>query len=184
MRGFILYENCITITFPLQVNICSHPFSLPFSFFTQNMAEVEAPETFGRGRRSHMSNVTLNSHRRFSTVSEYVQELGGSKSRVIEKVLISNNGVAAVKAIRSIRRWAYEVLGNEKAISFVVMATPEDLRCVCISGDVIVDTAVLSSLALTHTFFSLFAVPMQNTFAWAMSLSMCRADPTITTTPM
>lgn len=77
-----------------------------------------------------MSNVTLNSHRRFSTVSEYVKELGGNKSRVIEKVLIANNGVAAVKAIRSIRRWAYEVFGNEKAISFVVMATPEDLRYV------------------------------------------------------
>ena len=67
-------------------------------------------------------------HRRFSTVQEYVSELGGSKSRVIEKVLIANNGVGAVKAIRSIRRWAYEVFGNDRAISFVVMATPEDLR--------------------------------------------------------
>lgn len=92
------------------------------------MAEIEAPASPTFGRRSHISNVTLNSHRRFSTVSEYVKELGGNKSRVIEKVLIANNGVAAVKAIRSIRRWAYEVFGNEKAISFVVMATPEDLR--------------------------------------------------------
>ena len=72
--------------------------------------------------------VSKNAHRRFPTVSSYVKELGGNKSRVIEKVLIANNGVAAVKAIRSIRRWAYEVFGNEKAISFVVMATPEDLR--------------------------------------------------------
>jgi acetyl-CoA carboxylase/biotin carboxylase 1 len=47
---------------------------------------------------------------------------------VIEKVLIANNGVGAVKAIRSIRRWAYELFGDERAISFVVMATPEDLR--------------------------------------------------------
>jgi biotin carboxylase len=61
-------------------------------------------------------------------VASYVSELGGSKGRVIEKVLIANNGVAAVKAIRSIRRWAYEVFGDERAISFVVMATPEDLR--------------------------------------------------------
>ena len=49
---------------------------------------------------------------------------------MIEKVLIANNGVAAVKAIRSIRRWAYDVFGNERAIQFVVMATPEDLRYV------------------------------------------------------
>lgn len=74
------------------------------------------------------TSVSKNAHRRFPTVASYCKELGGSKSRVIEKVLIANNGVAAVKAIRSIRRWAYEVFGNEKAISFVVMATPEDLR--------------------------------------------------------
>ena len=69
-----------------------------------------------------------NLHRRFQDVATYVDELGGSKGFVIEKVLIANNGVAAVKAIRSIRRWAYEVFGDERAISFVVMATPEDLR--------------------------------------------------------
>lgn len=69
-----------------------------------------------------------NLHRRFQDVSTYVSELGGSKGFIIEKVLIANNGVAAVKAIRSIRRWAYEVFGDERAITFVVMATPEDLR--------------------------------------------------------
>jgi Biotin carboxylase, N-terminal domain len=74
--------------------------------------------------------VSQNFHRRFESVASYVTELGGDKSLVIEKVLIANNGVAAVKAIRSIRRWAYEVFGNERAISFVVMATPEDLRYV------------------------------------------------------
>jgi acetyl-CoA carboxylase/biotin carboxylase 1 len=69
-----------------------------------------------------------NLHRRFDDVASYVSELGGPAGRVIEKVLIANNGVAAVKAIRSIRRWAYEVFGNERAIKFVVMATPEDLK--------------------------------------------------------
>lgn len=75
-------------------------------------------------------NVSDKSHRRFSTVQSYVQHLGGDKSIVIEKVLIANNGVAAVKAIRSMRKWAYEVFGDERAIKFVVMATPEDLRYV------------------------------------------------------
>lgn len=73
-------------------------------------------------------NISLNFHRRFSTVESYVKELGGDKGRVIDKVLIANNGNAAIKAIRSIRRWAYEVFGDERAITFVVMATPEDLR--------------------------------------------------------
>lgn len=74
-----------------------------------------------------MSSTT---HKRYPNVAAYVNELGGSKAHVIEKVLIANNGVAAVKAIRSMRKWAYDVFGNEKAIQFVVMATPEDLRYV------------------------------------------------------
>lgn len=33
-----------------------------------------------------------------------------------------------MKAIRSVRRWSYELFGDEHAIQFVVMATPEDLK--------------------------------------------------------
>jgi acetyl-CoA carboxylase/biotin carboxylase 1 len=44
------------------------------------------------------------------------------------QVLIANNGIAAVKEIRSVRKWAYETFGNERAIQFTVMATPEDLQ--------------------------------------------------------
>jgi acetyl-CoA carboxylase/biotin carboxylase 1 len=33
-----------------------------------------------------------------------------------------------VKCIRSIRRWSYENFLNERAIKFVVMVTPEDLK--------------------------------------------------------
>jgi Biotin carboxylase, N-terminal domain len=79
---------------------------------------------------SKKTALSKNFHRRFHSVEEYINELGGSKKRVISKILIANNGVAAVKAIRSIRRWAYEVFGNERTIQFVVMATPEDLRYV------------------------------------------------------
>jgi acetyl-CoA carboxylase / biotin carboxylase 1 len=43
-------------------------------------------------------------------------------------VLIANNGIAAVKEIRSVRKWAYETFGDERAIQFTVMATPEDLQ--------------------------------------------------------
>ncbi|CAO0802940.1 unnamed protein product [Mucor circinelloides] len=47
---------------------------------------------------------------------------------VISKILIANNGMAAMKEIRSVRKWAYETFGNERAIEFTVMATPEDLK--------------------------------------------------------
>ena len=94
------------------------------------MDEIESPirSVEGSSLRRMGHSISMSFHRRFDTVEAYVSELGGSKSRVIKKVLIANNGVAAVKAIRSIRKWAYEVFGDERAISFVVMATPEDLR--------------------------------------------------------
>ncbi|KAL9621875.1 MAG: hypothetical protein Q9160_003696 [Pyrenula sp. 1 TL-2023] len=59
-------------------------------------------------------------------VRDFVQSHDGHS--VITSVLIANNGIAAVKEIRSVRKWAYEVFGDERAIQFTVMATPEDLQ--------------------------------------------------------
>lgn len=61
-----------------------------------------------------------------STTEEFVKRFGGN--RAINKVLIANNGIAAVKCMRSIRRWSYEMFKNERAVRFVVMVTPEDLK--------------------------------------------------------
>ncbi|XP_016913942.1 acetyl-CoA carboxylase isoform X3 [Apis cerana] len=61
-----------------------------------------------------------------ATPEEFVHRFGGT--RVINKVLIANNGIAAVKCMRSIRRWSYEMFKNERAVRFVVMVTPEDLK--------------------------------------------------------
>ncbi|CDS10010.1 hypothetical protein LRAMOSA02687 [Lichtheimia ramosa] len=58
-------------------------------------------------------------------VRDFVQAHEGHT--VISKVLIANNGMAAMKEIRSVRKWAYETFGDERAIEFTVMATPEDL---------------------------------------------------------
>ncbi|OQR88272.1 acetyl-CoA carboxylase [Achlya hypogyna] len=62
----------------------------------------------------------------FTSMAQYVEEMQGR--RPVTKMLIANNGISAVKAIRSIRKWAYETFGNERMVQFVVMATPEDLR--------------------------------------------------------
>ncbi|KAF9111924.1 acetyl-coenzyme-A carboxylase, partial [Mortierella sp. AM989] len=59
-------------------------------------------------------------------VRDFVRQNGGHS--VITKILIANNGIAAVKEIRSVRKWAYETFGDERAIQFTVMATPEDLK--------------------------------------------------------
>ncbi|KAF2221698.1 acetyl-CoA carboxylase acc1 [Elsinoe ampelina] len=60
-----------------------------------------------------------------SKVKDFVAAHDGHT--VITNVLIANNGIAAVKEIRSVRKWAYETFGDERAIQFTVMATPDDL---------------------------------------------------------
>lgn len=76
-------------------------------------------------------NVVMN----FSSMEEYVTAKKyynyvlyyNRGKRAIKKLLIANNGIAAVKAIRSIRKWSYETFENDRIVSIVVMATPEDL---------------------------------------------------------
>lgn len=70
--------------------------------------------------------VKNSEHEFFSSVDEYVKFVGGDKA--VHTILIANNGIAAVKAIRSIRKWTYATFGNANAIQFVVMATPEDMK--------------------------------------------------------
>lgn len=66
-----------------------------------------------------MASVSLSDAKpRFENVAAFVKACGGK--RVIKRVLIANNGIAAVKAIRSIRRWAYETFGNEREVSFIL----------------------------------------------------------------
>eukprot|EP00457_Paulinella_chromatophora_P000115 gb/GEZN01000115.1/.p1 GENE.gb/GEZN01000115.1/~~gb/GEZN01000115.1/.p1 ORF type:complete len:2290 (+),score=335.54 gb/GEZN01000115.1/:133-6870(+) len=60
------------------------------------------------------------------SLQEYVESHQGR--RVISKILIANNGIAALKAIRSIKKWCYDMLGDDKAIQFVAMATPSDIK--------------------------------------------------------
>ena len=62
----------------------------------------------------------------FDSVDSYVSFCEGDHA--IKKILIANNGIGATKAIRSIRKWAFEIFGDEKKIRFVVMATPEDMK--------------------------------------------------------
>ena len=70
-------------------------------------------------RMSRKSSEARDSHVTISSPEEFVQKFDGN--RVIKTVLIANNGIAAVKCMRSIRRWCYEVFRNERAIKFAVM---------------------------------------------------------------
>uniref|UniRef100_A0A7N9AQT6 acetyl-CoA carboxylase n=1 Tax=Mastacembelus armatus TaxID=205130 RepID=A0A7N9AQT6_9TELE len=85
---------------------------------------MSGPHLVKKGREHRKMDL----QRDFTVASpaEFVTRFGGN--RVIEKVLIANNGIAAVKCMRSIRRWSYEMFRNERTIRFVVMVTPEDLK--------------------------------------------------------
>uniref|UniRef100_A0A8C5WZG1 acetyl-CoA carboxylase n=1 Tax=Laticauda laticaudata TaxID=8630 RepID=A0A8C5WZG1_LATLA len=116
----ILHSLASGVFFPtlLVAFACPNPLSL------FKMPSMSGMYLVKKGREQRK----LDLHRDFTVASpaEFVTRFGGN--RVIEKVLIANNGIAAVKCMRSIRRWAYEMFRNERAIRFVVMVTPEDLK--------------------------------------------------------
>jgi acetyl-CoA carboxylase/biotin carboxylase 1 len=56
----------------------------------------------------------------------YVLSRGGT--RLIRKILIANNGLGAVKAIRSLRLWEYETFRTHDILHIVCMATEDDLK--------------------------------------------------------
>ena len=60
-----------------------------------------------------------------SVIKDYVARHMGHT--VITRVLIANNGLAAAKCIRDIRRWCNEKFGNDRAIEIIVMATSDDI---------------------------------------------------------
>lgn len=93
------------------------------------MSEAQRrPLVAGVGRSNGNINgvIPLRSAATVSEIDEFCCALGGKNP--IHSILIANNGMAAVKFIRSVRTWAYETFGTEKAILMVAMATPEDMR--------------------------------------------------------
>ena len=75
-------------------------------FLCSNFPECKM---FSRREKKESPRVAVE----FSSIAEFLSKSRGH--RRIERVLIANNGIAAVKCIRSIRRWCYETFRNERA---------------------------------------------------------------------
>eukprot|EP00405_Crypthecodinium_cohnii_P020766 CAMPEP_0206482608 /NCGR_PEP_ID=MMETSP0324_2-20121206/38966_1 /ASSEMBLY_ACC=CAM_ASM_000836 /TAXON_ID=2866 /ORGANISM="Crypthecodinium cohnii, Strain Seligo" /LENGTH=2089 /DNA_ID=CAMNT_0053960569 /DNA_START=18 /DNA_END=6287 /DNA_ORIENTATION=- len=60
------------------------------------------------------------------TIEEYVNKHGGR--RVLKRILIANNGMAATKAIMSMRQWSFLELGSQSELEFIAMASKDDLQ--------------------------------------------------------
>lgn len=52
----------------------------------------------------------------YKSVEDFVEAKGGD--HVIRKVLIANNGIGAIKAIRSVRKWCFQTFGDERKVLF------------------------------------------------------------------
>lgn len=82
-------------------------------YSVQSTSSILAARRMSRKLSEQQEYVTV------SSPQEFVDKFEGHK--VIKTVLIANNGIAAVKCMRSIRRWSYEMFRNERAIKFAVM---------------------------------------------------------------
>lgn len=96
---------------------------LPFNFFGLKNVSNGKQNVISEDSTSPSAN---SNQEALNSLSQFVINNHGHS--VIRKVLIANNGIAAVKNIRSVRKWAYETFLDEKIVQFVVMATPEDLQ--------------------------------------------------------
>jgi biotin carboxylase len=61
----------------------------------------------------------------YTSVESFVNSNGGNHA--ITKILIANNGIGAIKAIRSIRRWSFEVFGHEKKVNSNIFTADEKI---------------------------------------------------------
>ncbi len=79
--------------------------ALKSAFFQQQKQVSTTSSSSTRLSAATLEEVASSSAGGVQTVEDYVKAKGGD--RVIRKVLIANNGMAATKSILSMRQWAY-----------------------------------------------------------------------------
>jgi len=92
----------------------------------QQLNTPRTPLTVSVATMDEVETGPMLSAEKRALVENFVKSMGGKRS--LQRVLIANNGMAATKAILSMRQWAYMTLGDERAIEFVAMATRDDLN--------------------------------------------------------
>ena len=121
---FVSYLFCL-IYFFCMISVLTLSMTAPAAFLSNN-AIAKKNLAFSNSALLSTAEDTAATSSTSTTVEDYVAARGGSTP--IRKVLIANNGMAATKAIMSMRQWAYMELGDERAVQFVAMASPEDIN--------------------------------------------------------
>jgi acetyl-CoA carboxylase/biotin carboxylase 1 len=132
----IVFRNSTMIACSLLLTLLSLPCAAPAAFLPTGLVSSRAQHETSS---SPMTDFGVFGTALFATLEEapavggvttsledYVKARGGD--RPLKKVLIANNGMAATKSILSMRQWAYMELGDEHAVEFVAMASPEDIK--------------------------------------------------------
>nr|ASA45565.1 acetyl CoA carboxylase 1a [Amphidinium carterae] len=98
----------------------------------QRVGARRSQKKSGARRRTNVVQMSVATLEQTSTsttaekvLADYVEKYGGN--RPLRRILIANNGMAATKAMLSMRQWAYVELGLDRCFEFVAMATPDDL---------------------------------------------------------
>jgi len=88
---------------------------------------IHSPNVSGMYRDSfpHLQELLLD---RTSEFASWISSRAEASTNVIKRLLIANNGIAAVKCIRCVRDWTYNQFGDSRIIHFICLATPEDIK--------------------------------------------------------
>ena len=89
-------------------------FSSARSYLSSHSSQFRTRKLASLDEAEIESGPTLSVKKR-QLVQHFVDKMGGK--RVIQRILIANNGMAATKSILSMRQWAYTVLGKNHSLS-------------------------------------------------------------------
>lgn len=94
---------------------CSSPISKSANFnspFGRSLVQNDLQQGLSAlsGDELELESGPIMNSRKRAEIERFVDKAGGK--RVIQRILIANNGMAATKAILSIRQWAYITFGD------------------------------------------------------------------------
>ncbi|ETB63002.1 hypothetical protein YYC_00609 [Plasmodium yoelii 17X] len=81
-------------------------------------------ETNNIKKKAYKDYINYINERRYP----YINYLKMKNEKIIKKLLIANNGMAALKCILSLKEWLFKTFNDENLIQIIVLATEDDIK--------------------------------------------------------
>ncbi|CAD2111750.1 biotin carboxylase subunit of acetyl CoA carboxylase, putative [Plasmodium vinckei] len=81
-------------------------------------------ETNNIKKKAYRDYINYINERRYP----YINYLKTKNEKIIKKLLIANNGMAALKCILSLKEWLFKTFNDENLIQIIVLATEDDIK--------------------------------------------------------